>query len=181
MTGCCGRYPREVRAALLIGVFAMSACGGGPGPILTGLTTTTAPALATPEPTVRGTPAPAATPESESSDGALTTPEPTNETGPSLPSDPIALAAIAFVGNPPQDEIRSNLNTAFEIYRVEQTDENYSRAASALVALRQDAESAGRYDVTEMAILDAMIADGGLPGTTFSEAAGWMATSLRLE
>ena len=32
-----------------------------------------------------------------------------------------------------------------------------------------------------MAILRAMVADGGLPGMSFPEAAGWMATALRVE
>ena len=110
---------------------------------------------------------------------APATPRPTAPPVATAPSDPIAQAELAFIGNPPQSEIRAALDAAFAIYNLESTDENYSRAGSALVALRLDAEGDGHPEVTEMAILAAMTAGGGFTGLSFPEAAGFAATALR--
>ena len=94
--------------------------------------------------------------------------------------DPIAKAAQTFAGHPRQADIRSRLNIAFAIYGLEATDENYASAAAALIALRESAVADGFPQLTEMDILEGMIADGGLPGSTFPEAAGYSAFGLRI-
>jgi hypothetical protein len=96
------------------------------------------------------------------------------------PTDPIATAAERFAGHPRQADIRSRLNIAFAIYGLEATDENYANATAALVALRESAVADGFPRLTEMDILEGMIADGGLPGSTFPEAAGYAAFGLRI-
>jgi hypothetical protein len=96
------------------------------------------------------------------------------------PADPIAKAAQTFAGHPRQADIRSRLNIAFAIYGLEETDENYSKAAAALTLLRESAVADGFPQLTEMDILEGMIADGGLPGSTFPEAAGYSAFGLRI-
>ena len=96
------------------------------------------------------------------------------------PADPIGKAAQTFAGHPRQADIRSRLNIAFAIYGLEPTDENYSKAAAALVLLRESAVADGFPQLTEMDILEGMIADGGLPGSTFPEAAGYSAFALRM-
>lgn len=106
-------------------------------------------------------------------------PEPATEP-PDESSAALDRMEIAFVGNPGQEEIRELLEQAFEIYDLEWTEDNLSRAGSALVALRQDAEANGS-SVIEMDILEAMVAGGGLPGFSFPDAAGWMSAALRLE
>lgn len=98
-----------------------------------------------------------------------------------LPSDALSQMEIAFIGTPRQSEIRALLEEAFVIYDLEWTEDNLSRAGSVLVALRKDAEDAGREDITEMVILERMVVGGGLPGTRFPEAAALLATELRLE
>lgn len=110
---------------------------------------------------------------------ATTAPRPTDPPVATIPSDPIAQAEIAFSGNPRQSEIRAALDAAFAIYGLEPTDENYSRAGSALVALRQAAEGDNHPEVTEMAILVAMTAGGGYTGLSFPEAAAFAATAIR--
>jgi hypothetical protein len=109
---------------------------------------------------------------------AVTAP-PTRPPAAIVPSDPIAQASLAFVGNPSPAEIRSKLDAAFAIYGLEPTDDNYSRAGSVLVALRQEAEADGYPAITEMAILEEMIAGGGVPDLSFPEAAAWVAALLR--
>lgn len=98
-----------------------------------------------------------------------------------LPSDALSQMEIAFIGTPRQAEIAELLEQAFEIYDLEWTEDNLSRAGSSLVALRQDAEDDGLHRITEMAILEEMVADGGLPGMSFPEAAGWIAAAMRVE
>ncbi len=94
--------------------------------------------------------------------------------------DPIAKAAQTFAGHPRQADIRSRLHLAFAIYGLEATDDNYANAAAALIALRESAAADGFPQLTEMDILEGMIADGGLPGSTFPEAAGYSAFGLRM-
>jgi hypothetical protein len=96
------------------------------------------------------------------------------------PANPIAKAAQTFAGHPRQADIRSRLNIAFAIYGLEPTDENYAKATLALVLLREAAVADGFPQLTEMGILEGMIADGGLPGSTFPEAAGYSAFALRI-
>jgi hypothetical protein len=97
-----------------------------------------------------------------------------------LPSDPIAQAEVAFVGNPSQPAIKAALDKAFQLYKLQLTADNYSRAVSALVALRQDGQKRGCDRCTEMTILEAMVAGGGFPGMTFPEAAAFALTGLEI-
>jgi 23S rRNA maturation-related 3'-5' exoribonuclease YhaM len=60
-------------------------------------------------------------------------------------------AELAFVGGYGRQQIKERLNTALRLYGHAATEENYSRAASALVTLRQE------NGTSEMAILDHMI------------------------
>lgn len=63
------------------------------------------------------------------------------------PTDPVAQMEAAFEGTPRQSEITAQLDRAFRVYKMPTNDENYSRAGSSLVALRQ------KTGVPEMAIL----------------------------
>lgn len=60
---------------------------------------------------------------------------------------------VAFIGNPSKSDIKEKLDVAFGLYDTEITEENYSRAGSTLIALRQESKTG----VTEMEILDYMI------------------------
>lgn len=101
------------------------------------------------------------TPASESS-------RPGVYTGESLSADgALAKAELVFVGNYTQGEIKQRLDVAMGLYGVPRTEENYSRAASALVSLRQ------ANGTSEMDILSYMIRSY-VPGVnlSFPEAAG---------
>jgi hypothetical protein len=116
---------------------------------------------------------------------SLRTAQPESATAPAapdtpLPSDPIAQAEVAFVGNPSQQAIKAALDKAFQLYKLQLTADNYSRATSALVALRQDGQKRGCDRCTEMTILEAMVAGGGFPGMTFPEAAAFALTGLEI-
>ena len=97
-----------------------------------------------------------------------------------LPSDPIAQAETAFVGNPSQPAIKAALDRAFQLYKLQPTADNYARATSALVGLREDGQKRGCDRCTEMTILEAMVAGGGFPGMTFPEAAAFALTGLEI-
>ncbi|MDD9205080.1 hypothetical protein PU560_01205 [Georgenia sp. 10Sc9-8] len=56
---------------------------------------------------------------------------------------------VAFNGHPRQSEIRSALDAAFAATDTTASDDNYSRAGSALVALRK------KYGIDEMEISSA--------------------------
>lgn len=88
--------------------------------------------------------------------------------------DPIRAAAIAFVGAPAPSAIRSSLDRALTLYGETPSNEMYNRAASALVALRQDS------GISEMTILDHMI-QSHVDGSTlnFPEAAALSVTFLK--
>ena len=90
-----------------------------------------------------------------------------------LPSDPISQMEIAFVGNPTKREITTFLDKALSLYDTPINSENYSRAGSSLVALRQ------QTGVSEMSILRYMI-KSHVPGMkiNFPEAAGISAAFL---
>ena len=68
-----------------------------------------------------------------------------------VPSDPLEQMEIAFVGSYSKDQIKARLDRAMDLYGLSKTKENYSRAGSALVALRK---GIGPH---EMDILDHMI------------------------
>ena len=82
---------------------------------------------------------------------------------------------IAFVGGYTQSEIKQRLETAMQLYSLPITEENHSRAGSALVALRKD------FGPAEMDILDHMIRSH-VPGidVSFADAAGLSAASILL-
>ena len=87
-----------------------------------------------------------------------------------LPStDEIAIQQmeIAFEGGYKKSEIKASLDTAMELYSVTRTEENYSRAASSLIALRE------QNGTSEMDVLSYMIRSH-VPGMklSFAEAAG---------
>lgn len=82
---------------------------------------------------------------------------------------------IAFDGNYPEKEIKDKITEAMVLYNVPITEENYSRAGSTLIALKQ------QQGIEEMLILDYMIKKLYTPNTkiTFPEAAGWSVTILK--
>ena len=82
---------------------------------------------------------------------------------------------VAFVGNPRQADIRAILDRALALYNTPISEENYSRAGSALVALRQE------FGPSEMDILDYMIRSH-VPGAnmSFPDMAGISAAALSL-
>lgn len=94
---------------------------------------------------------------------------------PTIPKDALSIMEIAFQGNPPKEQIRERLDLALRLYNTPITEENYSRAASTLVALRKETS------VEEMRILDYMIRSN-VPGVniSFPEAAGLAAAFLKL-
>ena len=78
---------------------------------------------------------------------SLRTAQPESATAPAapdtpLPSDPIAQAEVAFVGKPSQQAIKAALDKAFQLYKLQLTADNYSRATSALVDRARTAKSA---------------------------------------
>ncbi len=81
----------------------------------------------------------------DGSDKSITRPEAID----SFPA--LDLMEIAFVGGYTRVEIEARIDRAMALYGLPITDENYSRAGSALVALRKE------VGVPEMAILDYMI------------------------
>lgn len=81
-----------------------------------------------------------------------------------------------FIGGYTQKDIKTRLDKAMELYKVDLTEENYSRAGSALVTLRKE------YGHAEMLILDYMIRNHvGEVNFTFAEAAGWASAALTVE
>ena len=55
-----------------------------------------------------------------------------------VPDDPLDQMVIAFSGNYSRTQINERLDKAMELYNLPMTKENYSRAGSALVALRKE-------------------------------------------
>ena len=82
---------------------------------------------------------------------------------------------IAFDGGYSEKEIKDKITEAMVLYNMPITKENYSRAGSALVALRQQEE------IEEMLILDYMINKLYTPGInlTFPGAAALSVTILK--
>ena len=64
-----------------------------------------------------------------------------------VPEDALGQMEIAFEGNPSQEEIKADLDKALRLYELRATEENYSRAGSALVGLRKE------FGVPEMQML----------------------------
>jgi hypothetical protein len=87
---------------------------------------------------------------------------------------PLDQAALAFEGNHTRAQIEPLMDKAMALYKVPQTPEFYSRAASSLVALRKANGTA------EMAILDHMVRSA-VPGVTltFPEAAAMSSVFLQ--
>ena len=91
----------------------------------------------------------------------------------SVPSDPLAQMEIAFEGNYSKAQIKEFMDLAMKLYSLPITNENYSRAGSALVALRKE------VGPSEMNILSYMIRSY-VPGVAidFPGAAGMAASFL---
>lgn len=89
------------------------------------------------------------------------------------PSDPLDQMEIAFLGGYSRSEIKLRIDEAMTLYGMPITEENYSRAGSVLVTLRQE------YGPTEMDILDYMIRSH-VPGVdlSFNEAAAFAVVFL---
>lgn len=87
--------------------------------------------------------------------------------------DALGMMEVAFEGNYTRADIKPVLDQAMTLYGVPITEENYSRAASSLIALRQE------NGVDEMDILSYMIRSH-VPGVklTFPEAAAISAVFL---
>lgn len=83
--------------------------------------------------------------------------------------------AIAFDGNYSEKEIKDRITEAMVLYNVPITDEDYSRAGSTLVTLKQE------QGIEEMLILDYMINKLYTPSIklTFPQAAGWSVSALK--
>lgn len=93
---------------------------------------------------------------------------------PTLPSGALEQAAIAFEGNHSASAIKARLDEAFGHFGLETTDENYSRAGSALVALRQSAQDRGCDSCSEMEILSHMLRSSAWEaGMDFPDAAAF--------
>lgn len=75
---------------------------------------------------------------------------------PTLSSDPLDQASLAFVGGHSRSEIKLTMDEVLTVYGLELSDENYSRAGSVLVGLRKAAIEQGclEEDCSEMAILE---------------------------
>lgn len=84
---------------------------------------------------------------------------------------------IAFIGSPSKEKIKEKLDLALQFYSTDITEENYSRAASSLIALRKES----KVGVTEMEILDYMIGSY-VEGTnmSFPDMAGISFSALEL-
>ena len=89
-------------------------------------------------------------------------------------SDSLGQMEIAFEGGYKRQEIQRCVDTALTAYGHPLTEENYSRAGSALVGLRK------QLGVPEMSILAYMIRSH-VPGVqmTFPDAAGIAATAIK--
>ncbi len=85
------------------------------------------------------------------------------------------LMEVAFVGGYTRVEIQARIDRAMALYGLPITDENYNRAGSVLVALRNE------YGVPEMEVLDYMIrsAVAGVD-VSFPDGAGLAAAFLYL-
>ena len=90
-----------------------------------------------------------------------------------LPDDPLDQMVIAFNDSYSRTQIKEQLDRAIELCNLSRTQENYSRAGSALVALRKETGQ------KEMDILDYMIRSH-VPGVImdFPSAAGLAASFL---
>ena len=99
-------------------------------------------------------------------------PEPT-DTQPPPERDALGLMEVAFEGNYTREQIKPVIDQAMTLYGVLITEENYSRAASVLVVMRQE------NGVNEMDILSYMIRSH-VPGVnlTFPESAAISAVFL---
>ncbi|MDD2681093.1 MAG: hypothetical protein PHE20_03270 [Patescibacteria group bacterium] len=82
---------------------------------------------------------------------------------------------IAFDGDYPEKEIKDRITEAMVLYNVPITEENYSKAGSSLVALKNNS------NIEEMLILDYMINKLYTPSAnlSFPEAAGLSVTVLK--
>lgn len=86
----------------------------------------------------------------------------------------LAQMHYSFAGHPAQSTIKARLDRAFVIYGLAPTEENYSRAGGALLALRQE------FGVDEMALLEHMIAKRW-QGLSFPHAAARSCRALRTD
>lgn len=87
---------------------------------------------------------------------------------------------LAFEGGYSRAQIKASLDEAMKLYELPPTNENYSRAGSALVSLRKFAQDRGcMFKCNEMTILDYMIRSH-VPGAamSFPDAAGIATTAL---
>lgn len=83
---------------------------------------------------------------------------------PETPEGALAEMEAAFNGHPRQSEIQQALDAAFAATDTDATEENYSRAGSVLVALRQE------HGIDEMEILECIPTranDPRVPENTF--------------
>ena len=116
-------------------------------------------------------------PQESPTDNRSTVPAPARTTQVAPANDRTALQQmeIAFVGNPRRSVIKAQIDEAMSLYSTPITEENYSRAGSALVELRRE------MGPSEMDILDYMIRSH-VPGANmdFPSAAAMSATFLAL-
>lgn len=89
---------------------------------------------------------------------------------------PLDQMVIAFEGSHSREEIKRELDRAMTLFGLDLTEENYSRAGSALVTMRRD------YGTAEMDVLREMIRIGQRRSSlSFGEAAGLASFALRVE
>ncbi|MBN1915681.1 hypothetical protein JW796_01630 [Candidatus Dojkabacteria bacterium] len=86
-------------------------------------------------------------------DSEVAEPEVNNDSKDQEETSALEMMEVAFEGGYSQSEIKEKLDEAMTLYALEINEENYSKAGSALIALRKESKTG----VTEMDILDFMI------------------------
>ncbi|MDQ3691386.1 MAG: hypothetical protein M3406_15420 [Chloroflexota bacterium] len=93
--------------------------------------------------------------------------------------DALDQASVAFQNSPSRATIKGELDKVFDHFGMAKTDENYSRAASTLIRLRQRGQGRGCEACTEMAILSHIERSSGWEtGMDFPEASAWSVEAM---
>jgi len=95
-------------------------------------------------------------------------PAPPAATTESVPLDPLTQMSIAFEGQPSISKIKPLIDAAMQATETPITDENYSRAGSALVGLRK---KNGTKEMTILKCMPSRVDDPRLPELSFPNVA----------
>jgi hypothetical protein len=82
--------------------------------------------------------------------------------------DPLDQASVAFIGNPSRRSIKTAMDIAFAATGTPTTDENYSRAGSALVTFRK---KSGGTEMETLRCIPGRVGDPRIPDSTFASVA----------